>query len=135
MTDIYTPEQAAVIVGLTARTLIKRCNDGVIKGAKRHGRQWVLPAEVVEAERQRMAGKSNKKAPDRVGLPGQQITLNGGKRPPRAKPANEYTAPVGVASEAELAENRARLDTMASTAKTAVYIGIDGRARTIKRSR
>lgn len=129
MTD-YTPEQAAVIIGLTARTIVKRCLDGSIKGAQRHGRQWVLSAEAVEAERARVAGKSNKKAPDNKG--GRQISLKT-ERPPRQ--VNEYTALVGVASASELEANRARLDEIARRAKSALYIRADGRTRTIRRQR
>lgn len=130
MTDIYTPEQASAVIGLKPRTIIKRCIDGSIKGAKKHGRQWVLTAEAVEAERARVAKKPNKKAPDNPG--GRQISLKT-DRPPR--PVNEYTAPVGVAQADERAANRARLDEIASKAKSALYIGTDGRAKTVRRKR
>ena len=131
MSKIYTPAEAAEIIGLTPRTIIKRCLDSRVPGARRTDNGWMIPAEAVEAERQRVAAKTNIKAPD-TKTTSSQITLQT-SRPARA--ANEYTAAIGSATEAELAANRARLAEIANLARVAVYITADGRTKTVKRGK
>ncbi|MBK7181346.1 MAG: hypothetical protein IPH82_29905 [Chloroflexi bacterium] len=131
MSKIYTPAEAAEIIGLTPRTIIKRCLDSRVPGARRTDNGWMIPAEAVEAERQRVAAKTNIKAPD-TKTTSSQITLQTA-RPARA--VNEYTAAIGSATEAELAANRARLAEIAKRARAAVYITADGRTKTVKRGK
>ena len=131
MSKIYTPTEAAEIIGLTPRTIIKRCLDSRVPGARRTDNGWMIPAEAVEAERQRVAAKTNVKAPD-TRTTSSQITLQTA-RPARA--VNEYTAAIGNATEAELATNRARLAEIAKLARAAVYITADGRTKTVKRGK
>ena len=131
MSKIYTPAEAAEIIGLTPRTIIKRCLDSRVPGARRTDNGWVIPAEAVEAERQRVAAKTNIKAPD-TKTTSSQITLQTA-RPARA--VNEYTAAIGNATEAELSANRARLAEIAKRARAAVYITADGRTKTVKRGK
>ena len=131
MSKIYTPAEAAEIIGLTPRTIIKRCLDSRVPGARRTDNGWMIPAEAVEAERQRVAAKTNIKAPD-TKTTSSQITLQT-SRPARA--VNEYTAAIGSATEAELAANRARLAEIARRARAAVYITADGRTKTVKRGK
>ena len=131
MSKIYTPAEAAEIIGLTPRTIIKRCLDSRVPGARRTDNGWMIPASAVEAERQRVAAKTNIKAPDNR-TTSSQITLQT-SRPARA--VNEYTAAIGSATEAELAANRARLAEIAKLARAAVYITADGRTKTVKRGK
>ena len=131
MSKIYTAEDAAEIIGLTPRTIIKRCLDSRVPGARRTDSGWMIPAEAVEAERQRVAAKTNVKAPD-ARTTSSQITLQTA-RP--ARTVNEYTAAIGSATEAELAANRARLAEIAKLARAAVYITADGRTKTVKRGK
>ena len=131
MSKIYTPAEAAEIIGLTPRTIIKRCLDSRVPGACRTDNGWMIPAEAVEAERQRVAAKTNVKAPD-TRTTSSQITLQTA-RP--ARTVNEYTAAIGSATEAELAANRARLAEIAKRARAAVYITADGRTKTVKRGK
>ena len=131
MSKIYTPAEAAEIIGLTPRTIVKRCLDSRVPGARRTDNGWMIPAEAVEAERQRVAAKTNIKAPDNR-TTSSQITLQT-SRPARA--VNEYTAAIGSATEAELAANRARLAEIARRARAAVYITADGRTKTVKRGK
>jgi excisionase family DNA binding protein len=63
MKPFYTTVEAADLVGLASETLRKRAASGKIP-AQRIGRDWVLSAETVEAERQRVAAKPHKKATD-----------------------------------------------------------------------
>ncbi len=130
MSKIYTPAEAAEIIGLTPRTIIKRCLDSRVPGARRTDNGWMIPAEAVEAERQRVSAKTNIKAPDSR-TTSSQITLQT-SRPARA--VNEYTAAIGSATEAELAANRARLAEIAKRARAAVLIGADGRVSRLKRT-
>ena len=130
MSKIYTPTEAAEIIGLTPRTIIKRCLDSRVPGARRTDSGWMIPAEAVEAERQRVAAKTNVKAPD-TRTTSSQITLQTA-RPARA--VNEYTAAIGSATGAELAANRARLAEIAKRARAAVLIGADGRVERVKRT-
>ena len=127
----YTPAEAAEIIGLTPRTIIKRCLDSRVPGARRTDNGWMIPAEAVEAERQRVAAKTNIKAPD-TKTTSSKITLQT-SRPARA--VNEYTAAIGSATEAELAANRARLAEIARLARAAVLISADGRVGRVKRTR
>ncbi len=131
MSKIYTPAEAAEIIGLTPRTIIKRCLDSRVPGARRTDNGWIIPAEAVEAERQRVAAKTNIKAPD-TKTTSSQITLQTA-RP--ARTVNEYTAAIGSATEAELSANRARLAEIAKLARAAVYITADGRTKTVKRGK
>ena len=131
MSKTYTPAEAAEIIGLTPRTIIKRCLDSRVPGARRTDNGWMIPAEAVEAERQRVAAKTNIKAPD-TKTTSSQITLQT-SRPARA--VNEYTAAIGSATETELAANRARLAEIAKRARAAVYITADGRTKTVKRGK
>ena len=131
MSKIYTPTEAAEIIGLTPRTIIKRCLDSRVPGARRTDNGWVIPAAAVEAERQRVAAKTNIKAPD-TRTTSSQITLQTAKP---ARTVNEYTAAIGSATEAELAANRARLADIARRARAAVYIAADGRTKTVKRGK
>ena len=131
MSKIYTPTEAAEIIGLTPRTIIKRCLDSRVPGARRTDNGWTIPAEAVEAERQRVAAKTNIKAPD-TRTTSSQITLQTAKP---ARTVNEYTAAIGSATEAELAANRARLADIARRARAAVYIAADGRTKTVKRGK
>ncbi len=127
----YTPAEAAEIIGLTPRTIIKRCLDSRVPGARRTDNGWMIPASAVEAERQRVAAKTNIKAPD-TKTTSSQITLQTA-RP--ARMVNEYTAAIGSATEAELEANRARLAEIAKRARAAVYITADGRTKTVKRGK
>ncbi len=131
MSKIYTPAEAAEIIGLTPRTIVKRCLDSRVPGARRTDNGWMIPAEAVEAERQRVAAKTNIKAPD-TKTTSSQITLQTA-RP--ARMVNEYTAAIGSATEAELEANRARLAEIAKRARAAVYITADGRTKTVKRGK
>ena len=131
MSKIYPPAEAAEIIGLTPRTIVKRCLDSRVPGARRTDNGWMIPAEAVEAERQRVAAKTNIKAPD-TRTTSSQITLQT-FRPARA--VNEYTAAIGSATEAELEANRARLAEIAKRARAAVYITADGRTKTVKRGK
>ncbi len=130
MSKIYTAEDAAEIIGLTPRTIIKRCLDSRVPGARRTDNGWMIPAEAVEAERQRVAAKTNIKAPD-TRTTSSQITLQT-VRPARV--VNEYTAAIGSATETELSANRARLAEIARLAKAAVLISADGRVGRVKRT-
>ncbi len=125
MSKIYTPAEAAEIIGLTPRTIIKRCLDSRVPGARRTDNGWMIPAAAVEAERQRVAAKTNIKAPDTRTI-SSQITLQTAR--------NEYTAAIGSATEAELAANRARLAEIAKRARAAVLISADGRVGRVKRT-
>ena len=127
----YTPAEAAEIIGLTPRTIVKRCLDSRVPGARRTDSGWMIPAAAVEAERQRVAAKTNIKAPD-TRTTSSQITLQTAKP---ARTVNEYTAAIGSATEAELAANRARLAEIARRARAAVYITADGRTKTVKRGK
>ncbi len=131
MSKIYTPAEAAEIIGLTPRTIVKRCLDSRVPGARRTDNGWMIPAEAVEAERQRVAAKTNIKAPDSRSA-SSQISVTA---PTVRRPVNEYTAAIGSATEAELEANRARLAEIAKRARAAVYITADGRTKTVKRGK
>lgn len=127
----YTPAEAAEIIGLTPRTIIKRCLDSRVPGARRTDNGWVIPAEAVESERQRVAAKTNVKAPDNRSA-ASQISVTA---PTVRRPVNEYTAAINSASEAELEANRQRIAEIARKAKAAIFIGADGRRTKVKRMR
>lgn len=127
----YTPAEAAAIIGLTERTIIKRCLDSRVPGARRTDSGWVIPAASVESERQRVASKTNVKAPDSRSA-ASQISVTA---PTVRRLVNEYTSALGSASEAELETNRRRIAEIASKAKAAIFIGADGRQTKVKRMR
>jgi excisionase family DNA binding protein len=62
-TKLYTLSEAAPIIGLAKSTLERKAKNGDIP-AQRVGIAYSITAETVEAERARVAAKSNKKAPD-----------------------------------------------------------------------
>lgn len=61
---LYTLSEAAALIGLTHSTLRKRVLAGQTPYADRTNTSYLLSAETVEAERLRVSGKPNKKAPD-----------------------------------------------------------------------
>jgi excisionase family DNA binding protein len=44
----YTPEQAAVIIQKTADTVRRLCQRGAIPGARKIGREWLIPRASID---------------------------------------------------------------------------------------
>jgi hypothetical protein len=118
----FTAEQAAKMVGVTSRTLARRAGDRLVPGARRVGRVWEFSQESVDHEIARLAGsekpaaKTVPAAPKRTKAPAMTVKVK----------ASEFTASLGVASDAEKAENRARLAQVAADAKRYVLISANG---------
>lgn len=65
----YTSTEAAALIGLSANTVNRRCAQGKIDATRDGFGTWIISAEAVEVERQRVASKSNKMAPDKPRQP------------------------------------------------------------------
>lgn len=63
--QFYTSTEAAEAIGLAPNTVNRRCSQGKIEASRDGFGTWIISADVVEAERQRIASKSNKMAPDK----------------------------------------------------------------------
>ncbi len=61
--EFYTPAEAAAVIGINERSVLRRIHNIKIPAHKAFG-VWQIAADVVEAERQRVASKSSKKATD-----------------------------------------------------------------------
>jgi hypothetical protein len=123
-----TVEQAAAEIGLHVRTLARRAYDGQIPGARRNGRVWEFSPEAVEHEKSRLAGYQ-------VAAPKPKpVTKPAAKAPAMTiKSTPKFTASNAVASDAELAANRAKLAQVASNAKSALVVQPNGEMNTVAR--
>ena len=124
----FTVEQAAAEIGLHVRTLAKRAYDGQIPGARRNGRVWEFPPSAIEHEKARLAGYQVAAAPK------PKAVKPAAKAPAMTiKSTPKFTASVAVASDAELAANRARLAQVARNAKSALVVQPNGEMNEVAR--
>ncbi len=117
----FTAEQAAKMIGVTSRTLARRAGDRLIPGARRVGRVWEFSQESIDHEIARLAGSEKPAAKTVPAAPKRKAPAMTVK-----VKASEFTASLGVASDAELAANRARLAQVAAEAKTYILIKANG---------
>ena len=126
----FTVEQAAKMVGVTTRTIARRAYDGLIPGARKVGYAWEFPQSAIDHEIARLAGseqpadKTVPAAPKRAKAPAMTVRVK----------ASEFTASLGVASDAEKAANRARLAQVAADAKRYTLISANGETAVKKRT-
>ena len=69
MADTMTVKEAAKLWDITERRVSSLCKDGKIKGAEKHGRRWLIPADASKPSDNRIKSGAYKKELRPAGLP------------------------------------------------------------------
>lgn len=69
MADTITVKEAAKLWNITERRVSALCKDGKIKGAAKHGRRWLIPADAAKPSDSRIKSGAYKKELRPAGLP------------------------------------------------------------------
>ena len=69
MADTITVKEAAKLWDITERRVSSLCKDGKIKGAEKHGRRWLIPADASKPSDNRIKSGAYKKELRPAGLP------------------------------------------------------------------